>query len=1024
MNRLASDADLLRPRDLGVFLSLMTPGFELLIHPWFVARTNTFMSRPDDNRISLRASKFETLEPRLAMSANALTEVALGAAVITIPGTDQVVTMGDDAQFQQVANIRQQYGFTGSGQTVAVIDTGIAWDHVALGGGFGAGHKVVGGWDFAENDANPYDDGPFGFHGTHVAGIVGNTDATRYGVASGVDLVALRVFNDNGVSDFKWVEQALQWVHQHKGDFANPITTINLSVGTRTNLNSLPALATLEDEFAQLEADGIFISVAAGNAFKSYNAKGLTYPAISPNIVAVASHDANGSLSDFSQRADQVLVAPGRGIISTVPNHIYAGMQTNGFMTGTGTSMASPYVAGASALLREAMTFMGYQNINQDSLYSRFRETADRLYDSATSSFYSRINVGAAIDAIVRDDHSDSAASPTQLGSLSNQITLRGTIGKVTDVDQFAFTAAASGTVTLTLSSTHDLSSVLGVNGVTHQFAGRQVTFSVQAGQKYVLSLGTSDSIGHYDAALQLSKSVAATQWGTVGQRVIENLSVQGEQWYQLNAGRAGVLTIEGLHTAGVSKLELYNDKMQLVATASTTGNNLRLDHAVQQGESFFVRVVGTSNQLDVRVTNLVSLNGGLLNIDGTAQADSVRLSVGDSVDLTVNDVTYQYGAASVSRIDVAAKGGDDQIHVAGSQADDWFRMDVGRLRMTNSQLTIDAQNFEHMTAVGRGGVDLAIAIDSNGNDVLTNADGWVRLKGEGFDHLFGEFERTRVVSRIGNDQAFLNDSKGDDILEVRNGLAVLRSNGRVIVTDRFEQVTAIAAQGGSDHAMISDTMGDDRVVLKSGYGSLNDVIKAFGWETIEATSSIGNDTVVFEVSDGIELRTSPNGTSQIICGVNSSSAADFETVMTIIASDSPLGPSALVESVETIPVESTHSQLVPSPTVALFSSFIHRRDGGDQANNLASISQIEGSSIVLCHTASPSLVGNQAIEVHAANPIDWTELQQYFAMDRLAVDDVVDKVLQSARVLSGYPFTAPRVEMSAVDNFYRDIGN
>ena len=61
------------------------------------------------------------------------------------------------------------------GNSVAVIDTGIAYDHYALGHGYGAGHRVVGGWDFAENDANPYDDGHAGFHGTHVAGIIGST---------------------------------------------------------------------------------------------------------------------------------------------------------------------------------------------------------------------------------------------------------------------------------------------------------------------------------------------------------------------------------------------------------------------------------------------------------------------------------------------------------------------------------------------------------------------------------------------------------------------------------------------------------------------------------------------------------------------------------------------------------------------------------------------------------------------------------------------------------------------------------
>ncbi|MFN9957483.1 MAG: S8 family serine peptidase, partial [bacterium] len=74
--------------------------------------------------------------------------------------------------------VQHWYGLKGSQQTVAVIDSGIAWDHRALGRGFGPGYRVVGGWDFAENDPLPYDDAPAGFHGTHVSGILA-ADATE-----------------------------------------------------------------------------------------------------------------------------------------------------------------------------------------------------------------------------------------------------------------------------------------------------------------------------------------------------------------------------------------------------------------------------------------------------------------------------------------------------------------------------------------------------------------------------------------------------------------------------------------------------------------------------------------------------------------------------------------------------------------------------------------------------------------------------------------------------------------------------
>ena len=115
-------------------------------------------------------------------------------------------------------NVQQNYGFTGLGQTVAVIDSGIAWDHFALGGGFGAGYRVVGGWDFTEeNDANPYDDGALGLArharlGHHRQQRIGRDT----GVAPGVDLVGLRVFNDAGQGFFSWIENALRWVHNNR----------------------------------------------------------------------------------------------------------------------------------------------------------------------------------------------------------------------------------------------------------------------------------------------------------------------------------------------------------------------------------------------------------------------------------------------------------------------------------------------------------------------------------------------------------------------------------------------------------------------------------------------------------------------------------------------------------------------------------------------------------------------------------------------------------------------------------------
>src|SRR5262249_29652279 len=154
------------------------------------------------------------------------------------------------------------------------------------------------------NDANPYDDGPDGGHGTHVSGIIGgnmNGSVTDSGVAPGVDLVSLRVFDDNGAGYYNWVDSALQWVHSHRNSFENPITAVNLSLGSDWNSNSIPSWAMLENSLAQLEADGITITVSAGNSFTTYNTPGLSYPAASSHVIPVMSEDDNGTLSYFSQ---------------------------------------------------------------------------------------------------------------------------------------------------------------------------------------------------------------------------------------------------------------------------------------------------------------------------------------------------------------------------------------------------------------------------------------------------------------------------------------------------------------------------------------------------------------------------------------------------------------------------------------------------------------------------------------------------------------------------------------------------
>ncbi len=307
---------------------------------------------------------------------------------------------------EQSARIGESSGFDGTGQTIAVIDSGIAYDHHAFGSGYGTGTRVVGGWDFAENDADPYDDAPAGYHGSHVAGLASGVTTTLdgdtfRGVAPGADIVALRVFDDAGAGNLAWIEQALRWVHDNQDAFESPITTVNLSLGTELNdSNRDGAMALLEDELQMLYEDDILVFAAAGNSQATLDpaSDDLMYPASSQWVSAVGSVDTNGNLSGFSQREDGIFAGEGQQLTSAVPEHVrgYDGY-VNDYASLSGTSMASPQVAAASMLVRQAMQAAGVEATSA-SILERLESTSVTHTDSSTGLTYRTLDIEAAVD--------------------------------------------------------------------------------------------------------------------------------------------------------------------------------------------------------------------------------------------------------------------------------------------------------------------------------------------------------------------------------------------------------------------------------------------------------------------------------------------------------------------------------------------------------------------------------------------------------------------------------------------------
>lgn len=788
----------------------------------------------------LQPIRWEACEPRLVLSAQLLGDLidphqlqmhgAIDAPLAGVEAGTAPFLEPHTAQAHQLSGwnaMQHEFGLKGDGQTVVVIDSGIAWDHVALGKGFGAGYRVVGGWDFAENDANPYDDGPTGFHGTHVAGIIGSDNAKTSGVAPNVDLVGLRVFNDAGQGQIEWVEQALNWVHTHRDSFANPITTVNLSLGTTWNADSVPSWGTLEEELRQLYDDGIVVTASAGNSFKQYNAPGLSYPAASPYVLPVASVDDNGSLSDFSQRNGRVLAAPGRNILSTVPDHVLGrDGKIDDFSTASGTSMAAPYVAGASALVREAMQMVGIQDITATKIMDWLHDTADTVYDSLTSASYDRLNLQTAIDTLIPDDDVGDSTAQAQPLNLS-QKSLSGWVNRLGDTDVYRFTTSAAGQFTLDADSQWldslrwDLSSngqSIGSGSLASQ------TFHLQGNQTYELHLAADQEIGPFQLGLNFQADPTPPSQTTppppatltiLGSVDYMDREVAAGTAYRATAMHDGIFTVQWTNPdAALGSLSVRDAAGVSHTDATWEAGVLRLDLSAKAGQSFEFQLPGAAGDAgNLIVADVVDLRAGQLKIHDTSAGDNVQLDLSRGVGVDYNRVHYDFQAAQVSHIAVDGAVNNDQLSIIGSALADKVDLKPSLVTLENTSLSLVATGVEqvHFDS-GTGGPDRVYLYDSDGNDTLNARPGSAELIGAGYRFSVEHVDRVFVhATGQGEDLAYLYDSAGDDQLSVRPQFTSMWGDGYFNSIRGFERVYVYATAGGTDTADLYDSSGDDR---------------------------------------------------------------------------------------------------------------------------------------------------------------------------------------------------------------------
>jgi thermitase len=388
---------------------------------------------------------------------------------------------------------------------IAIVDTGVDLDHPDLAG------KIVSNVNFSTSGT--VDD--IYQHGTHVAGIAAAITNNGIGVAGlgySCTIMNVKVLGDTGSGAYSGVASGIIWAAD------NGAEVINLSLG-----GSSPS-STVEDAVNYAWSKGVVVVAGAGNSGNTTP----FYPAYYANCIAVAATDINDAKPYWSNYGDWVdVAAPGASIYSTLKNNSYGHM--------SGTSMASPHVAGLAALVFTTVSDANGDGKLNDEVRARIETTCDNIGISGIGS--GRIN---AYKAVV-----GGSTTPPLTGSIAGAVTdaadgslitgatvmAGGARAALTDASgQYVITGVPEGTYSLTVSAagysgSSQVVSVAAEQTATANFAlpelpalwAQSITFGVTGKNLYlnVVAVDKNGAVAGAQVAVQLTNGVQ--NWNFTG---------------------------------------------------------------------------------------------------------------------------------------------------------------------------------------------------------------------------------------------------------------------------------------------------------------------------------------------------------------------------------------------------------------------------------------------------------------------------------------------------------------------------
>ncbi|MBI4980193.1 S8 family serine peptidase [Candidatus Woesearchaeota archaeon] len=256
--------------------------------------------------------------------------------------------------------------------------------------------KVIGGWDTYNNDADPKDDHG---HGTHVAGIAASTNNTYRGVAPGANLIGVKALSAAGGGHSSDVVAGMDWCVQNANKYN--ISIISMSLGCSgsscVHYQSYCTGDLTASAVAAAYTKNISVFIASGNSGWT---DGISNPACVQYAIPIGAADGNEAII-YNRGSLLKLLVPGTGIDSTTLN--------GGWISLSGTSMATPHAAGAAALFREYWKAVYGTNPTPAQILSKFSATGKVISDTGSGLNFSRIDVFAAVKPIINFTSSMSA---------------------------------------------------------------------------------------------------------------------------------------------------------------------------------------------------------------------------------------------------------------------------------------------------------------------------------------------------------------------------------------------------------------------------------------------------------------------------------------------------------------------------------------------------------------------------------------------------------------------------------------